>query len=55
MVSTRIHALVQLTDSSTTNTSDSFNRLDLPAYKNLDALQHKLTIAVEETMGFGQE
>lgn len=32
-----------------------FNRLDLPPYKNLDALTHKLTIAVEETMGFGQE
>ena len=33
----------------------SFNRLDLPPYKNLEALQQKLTIAVEETMGFGQE
>ncbi|KAI1822173.1 HECT-domain-containing protein [Xylaria intraflava] len=32
-----------------------FNRLDLPSYKSLDQLQHKLTIAVEETMGFGQE
>ncbi|KAI9849276.1 MAG: hypothetical protein M1837_004735 [Sclerophora amabilis] len=32
-----------------------FNRLDLPAYKNFDALQQKLTIAVEETVGFGQE
>uniref|UniRef100_A0A0B7KDX3 E3 ubiquitin-protein ligase n=1 Tax=Bionectria ochroleuca TaxID=29856 RepID=A0A0B7KDX3_BIOOC len=32
-----------------------FNRLDLPPYKTLDALQQKLTIAVEETMGFGQE
>jgi len=32
-----------------------FNRLDLPAYKNLEMLQQKLTIAVEETMGFGQE
>ncbi|CRK24667.1 hypothetical protein BN1723_003193 [Verticillium longisporum] len=32
-----------------------FNRLDLPPYKNLEALQQKLTIAVEETMGFGQE
>lgn len=32
-----------------------FNRLDLPPYKSLDALQNKLTIAVEETMGFGQE
>lgn len=34
---------------------DSFNRLDLPPYKSLEALQQKLTIAVEETMGFGQE
>jgi E3 ubiquitin-protein ligase NEDD4 len=33
----------------------SFNRLDLPPYKNLEMLQHKLTMAVEETMGFGQE
>ncbi|RSL80192.1 E3 ubiquitin-protein ligase RSP5 [Fusarium euwallaceae] len=32
-----------------------FNRLDLPAYKSLEMLQQKLTIAVEETMGFGQE
>ncbi|KJZ78712.1 Putative E3 ubiquitin-protein ligase hulA [Hirsutella minnesotensis 3608] len=32
-----------------------FNRIDLPPYKNLETLQHKLTIAVEETMGFGQE
>ncbi|ODA80373.1 hypothetical protein RJ55_03331 [Drechmeria coniospora] len=32
-----------------------FNRIDLPAYKNMETLQQKLTIAVEETMGFGQE
>ncbi|KAK4643054.1 NEDD4 E3 ubiquitin-protein ligase [Podospora pseudocomata] len=32
-----------------------FNRLDLPPYKDLAMLQNKLTIAVEETMGFGQE
>ncbi|KAI9883191.1 MAG: hypothetical protein M1823_005048 [Watsoniomyces obsoletus] len=32
-----------------------FNRLDLPPYKTYEALQQKLTIAVEETMGFGQE
>ncbi|KAF7904904.1 uncharacterized protein EAF01_005426 [Botrytis porri] len=32
-----------------------FNRLDLPPYKNLEQLQTKLTMAVEETMGFGQE
>jgi E3 ubiquitin-protein ligase NEDD4 len=33
----------------------SFNRLDLPPYKSYDALNQKLTIAVEETVGFGQE
>jgi len=33
----------------------SFNRLDLPPYKTFEALNHKLTIAVEETVGFGQE
>ncbi|KAK4195925.1 hypothetical protein QBC40DRAFT_288220 [Triangularia verruculosa] len=32
-----------------------FNRLDLPPYKDLATLQNKMTIAVEETMGFGQE
>ncbi|KAF2086133.1 HECT-domain-containing protein [Saccharata proteae CBS 121410] len=32
-----------------------FNRLDLPPYKSYDALTGKLTIAVEETVGFGQE
>jgi E3 ubiquitin-protein ligase NEDD4 len=32
-----------------------FNRLDLPPYKTFDALKDKLTWAVEETMGFGQE
>ncbi|KAK4240189.1 hypothetical protein C8A03DRAFT_42230 [Achaetomium macrosporum] len=32
-----------------------FNRLDLPPYTSLEMLQQKLTIAVEETMGFGQE
>ncbi|RCI08144.1 hypothetical protein L249_6336 [Ophiocordyceps polyrhachis-furcata BCC 54312] len=29
-----------------------FNRIDLPPYKNMETLQQKLTIAVEETMGF---
>lgn len=33
----------------------SFNRLDLPPYKNYEDLQKKLTWAVEETVGFGQE
>jgi E3 ubiquitin-protein ligase NEDD4 len=37
------------------NQCHSFNRLDLPPYKNLEVLQSKLTTAVEETMGFGQE
>ena len=37
------------------NTQHSFNRLDLPPYKTLEMLQQKLTMAVEETMGFGQE
>ncbi|KAK8146944.1 NEDD4 E3 ubiquitin-protein ligase [Beauveria asiatica] len=32
-----------------------FNRIDLPPYKDMDTLTQKLTIAVEETMGFGQE
>ncbi|EEH41572.1 E3 ubiquitin-protein ligase RSP5 [Paracoccidioides lutzii Pb01] len=32
-----------------------FNRLDLPPYKTYEQLQSKLTIAVEETLGFGQE
>lgn len=33
----------------------SFNRLDLPPYKTYEVLTQKLTIAVEETVGFGQE
>ncbi|CAJ0646933.1 5706_t:CDS:2 [Entrophospora sp. SA101] len=32
-----------------------FNRIDLPPYKTYDALVAKLTLAVEETIGFGQE
>ncbi|KAF2720742.1 HECT-domain-containing protein [Polychaeton citri CBS 116435] len=32
-----------------------FNRIDLPLYKTYEALQQKLTWAVEETVGFGQE
>ncbi|MCJ1298127.1 hypothetical protein MMC08_000916 [Hypocenomyce scalaris] len=32
-----------------------FNRLDLPEYKSYEALSVKLTTAVEETVGFGQE
>ncbi|CDK27351.1 unnamed protein product [Kuraishia capsulata CBS 1993] len=32
-----------------------FNRVDLPPYKDYESLRQKLTIAVEETVGFGQE
>ena len=32
-----------------------FNRLDLPPYKSLNVLQAKLSLAIEETMGFAQE
>ena len=33
----------------------SFNRLDLPEYKTYQDLASRLTTAVEETVGFGQE
>lgn len=32
-----------------------FNRVDLPNYENFGALKQKLSLAVEETVGFGQE
>lgn len=32
-----------------------FNRIDLPQYGNYEVLCQKLGLAVEETMGFGQE
>ncbi|KAJ8099057.1 hypothetical protein POJ06DRAFT_255842 [Lipomyces tetrasporus] len=32
-----------------------FNRVDLPQYKDYQSLVQKLTLAVEETVGFGQE
>lgn len=32
-----------------------FNRVDLPPYKDYESLKKKLTIAVENTIGFGQE
>jgi E3 ubiquitin-protein ligase NEDD4 len=32
-----------------------FNRIDLPPYKDYASLEQKLTLAVEETVGFGQE
>jgi hypothetical protein len=36
-------------------TMNSFNRIDLPPYKSYETLVNKLTLAVEETVGFGQE
>jgi E3 ubiquitin-protein ligase NEDD4 len=33
----------------------SFNRIDMPPYKSYDHLVAKLSLAVEETVGFGQE
>lgn len=41
--------------SLVTDIACSFNRLDLPDYKTYEDLSGKLTIAVEETVGFGQE
>ena len=32
-----------------------FNRIDLPQYRTFEALEKKLTMAVEETVGFLQE
>ena len=32
-----------------------FNRVDLPPYIDYDSMKQKLTLAVEETIGFGQE
>lgn len=32
-----------------------FNRVDLPPYIGYDSMKQKLTLAVEETIGFGQE
>ncbi|KAJ1923208.1 hypothetical protein IWQ60_006016 [Tieghemiomyces parasiticus] len=32
-----------------------FNRIDLPPYPDYETLKKKLTLAVEETVGFGQE
>lgn len=32
-----------------------FNRLDLPPYKTYEAMNGKLSMAIEETMGFGNE
>jgi hypothetical protein len=33
----------------------SFNRIDLPPYQSYEQLVGKLSLAVEETVGFGQE
>lgn len=38
-----------------TDTLNSFNRIDMPPYKTYESLVAKLTMAVEETVGFGQE
>ena len=35
--------------------SRSFNRIDMPPYKSYEQLVQKLSLAVEETVGFGQE
>lgn len=32
-----------------------FNRIDIPSYKDFETLKQKLTMAVEETVGFAQE
>jgi E3 ubiquitin-protein ligase NEDD4 len=32
-----------------------FNRLDLPPYEDYESLEHKLTMAIEETVGFAVE
>lgn len=32
-----------------------FNRIDLPPYRSYEQLVEKLTLAIEETEGFGQE
>ncbi|TPX39610.1 hypothetical protein SeMB42_g06302 [Synchytrium endobioticum] len=32
-----------------------FNRIDLPEYKTFETLEQKLTMAVEETQGFGEQ
>ena len=40
--------------SELTRTFDAVST-DLPAYKTYEQLEQKLTIAVEETLGFGQE
>ncbi|THH09353.1 hypothetical protein EW145_g2068 [Phellinidium pouzarii] len=32
-----------------------FNRIDLPPYTDYDIMEYKLSLAVEETVGFGQE
>lgn len=37
------------------DTFNSFNRIDMPPYKTYESLVAKLTMAVEETVGFGQE
>ena len=50
-----INASLRLACLVFTDMARSFNRLDLPDYKTYEDLAGKLTIAVEETVGFGQE
>lgn len=46
----RVEGVNQLPKSHT-----CFNRVDLPAYRSYDVLEQKLTLAVEEGMGFNLE
>ena len=38
-----------------TRNHTNFNRLDLSPYRSYEQLVEKLTLAIEETEGFGQE
>ncbi|KJE97944.1 E3 ubiquitin-protein ligase pub1, variant [Capsaspora owczarzaki ATCC 30864] len=46
---------VQLSDKSLPKSHTCFNRIDLPNYTAYQQLHDKLSLAVEETMGFGIE
>ncbi|OMH85471.1 E3 ubiquitin-protein ligase RSP5 [Zancudomyces culisetae] len=43
------------TSSSLPKSHTCFNRIDLPPYESFDILVSKLTLAIENTVGFGQE
>lgn len=49
------YVLVRTYNSQMLMLCRSFNRLDLPPYKSYELLNSKLSTAVEETLGFGQE